>query len=79
MAYVIDEKIYRLQTAPFDSRFPKTNQPCNCFQKRCNKALSAKDMDVTPCDWYQVYKSICHAFLEKSKCIQFLIWTFSGR
>lgn len=27
---------------------------------RCNKALSAKDQDVTPCQWYQrVYKSLC--------------------
>lgn len=27
---------------------------------RCNKALSAKDQDVSPCDWYQrVYKSLC--------------------
>lgn len=27
---------------------------------RCNKALSAKDQDVAPCEWYQrVYKSLC--------------------
>lgn len=27
---------------------------------RCQKALEAKGVDVTPCDWYKrVYKSIC--------------------
>lgn len=27
---------------------------------RCNKALSARDQDVAPCEWYQrVYKSLC--------------------
>ncbi|KAJ0054771.1 hypothetical protein NL108_001927, partial [Boleophthalmus pectinirostris] len=27
---------------------------------RCTKALSAKDQDTAPCEWYQkVYKSIC--------------------
>lgn len=27
---------------------------------RCNKALSAKDQDLTPCQWYQrIYKSLC--------------------
>lgn len=27
---------------------------------RCNKALSARDQDITPCEWYQrVYKSLC--------------------
>lgn len=27
---------------------------------RCNKALSARDQDVTPCQWYlRVYKSLC--------------------
>lgn len=27
---------------------------------RCNKALSAKDQDTSPCVWYQrVYKSLC--------------------
>uniref|UniRef100_A0A8D0CT66 Cytochrome c oxidase subunit 6B2 n=1 Tax=Sander lucioperca TaxID=283035 RepID=A0A8D0CT66_SANLU len=94
-----DEKIKNYRTAPFDARFPNTNQTRNCFQNylgiqrkvgsapsfrrslrsnpdlyrpklekqltsnyfhRCNKALSAKDQDTAPCDWYQrVYKSLC--------------------
>lgn len=33
---------------------------CSADFHRCNKALSAKDQDVAPCDWYQrVYKSLC--------------------
>lgn len=38
---------------------------CICFSffadfHRCNKALSAKGQDITPCEWYQrVYKSLC--------------------
>lgn len=65
MAENIEEKIKNYRTAPFDARFPNTNQTRNCFQNyldfhRCNKALSARDQDVAPCDWYQrVYKSLC--------------------
>ncbi|XP_070821909.1 cytochrome c oxidase subunit 6B2 [Chaetodon trifascialis] len=65
MAANIEEKIKDYRTAPFDARFPNTNQTRNCFQNyldfhRCTKALSARDQDVTPCDWYQrVYKTLC--------------------
>ncbi|TSR75266.1 Solute carrier family 2, facilitated glucose transporter member 3 [Bagarius yarrelli] len=65
MAEMVEEKIKSYKTAPFDARFPNTNQTRNCFQNyldfhRCNKALSAKGQDQTPCDWYQrVYKSLC--------------------
>lgn len=65
MGDTIEEKIKNYRTAPFDARFPNTNQTRNCYQNyldfhRCNKALSAKGMDVTPCEWYQrVYKSLC--------------------
>uniref|UniRef100_A0A3B3Z4R2 Cytochrome c oxidase subunit 6B1 n=1 Tax=Poecilia mexicana TaxID=48701 RepID=A0A3B3Z4R2_9TELE len=65
MAETMDEKIKNYRTAPFDARFPNTNQTRNCFQNyldfhRCNKALSTKGQDVAPCQWYQrVYKSLC--------------------
>ncbi|KAI5105951.1 cytochrome c oxidase subunit VIb polypeptide 2, partial [Silurus meridionalis] len=65
MAELIEGKIKSYRTAPFDARFPNTNQTRNCFQNyldfhRCNKALTAKGQDVTPCDWYQrVFKSLC--------------------
>ncbi|XP_061801956.2 cytochrome c oxidase subunit 6B2 [Nerophis lumbriciformis] len=65
MSETIEDKIKNYRTAPFDARFPNTNQTRNCFQNyldfhRCNKALSAKDQDIAPCEWYQkVYKSLC--------------------
>uniref|UniRef100_A0A668ANF9 Cytochrome c oxidase subunit 6B1 n=1 Tax=Myripristis murdjan TaxID=586833 RepID=A0A668ANF9_9TELE len=62
MSDVMEEKIKNYRTAPFDARFPNTNQTRNCFQKLsgCSKALSAKDQDTAPCGWYQrVYKSLC--------------------
>ncbi|KAF6735141.1 Cytochrome c oxidase subunit 6B1 [Oryzias melastigma] len=65
MSETIQEKIKTYRTAPFDARFPNTNQTRNCYQNyldfhRCNKALSSKGQDVTPCEWYQrVYKSLC--------------------
>ncbi|XP_072304360.1 cytochrome c oxidase subunit 6B1-like [Eucyclogobius newberryi] len=60
-----EEEIRSYSTAPFDARFPNTNQTRNCFQNyldfhRCNKALSSKAQDTAPCEWYQkVYKSLC--------------------
>uniref|UniRef100_A0A8C4TG76 Cytochrome c oxidase subunit n=1 Tax=Erpetoichthys calabaricus TaxID=27687 RepID=A0A8C4TG76_ERPCA len=53
------------RTAPFDARFPNTNQNRHCWQNyldyhRCLKALTAKGEKVTPCEWYyRVYKSMC--------------------
>ncbi len=32
MADVIEDKIKNYRTAPFDARFPNTNQTRNCFQ-----------------------------------------------
>uniref|UniRef100_A0A3Q3B891 Cytochrome c oxidase subunit 6B1 n=1 Tax=Kryptolebias marmoratus TaxID=37003 RepID=A0A3Q3B891_KRYMA len=61
----INEKIQNYRTAPFDARFPNTNQTRNCYQNyldfhRCNKALSAKQQDPAPCEWYRrVYTSLC--------------------
>lgn len=37
MADVIDEKIKNYKTAPFDARFPNTNQTRNCFQNYLGK------------------------------------------
>ncbi|XP_013868098.1 cytochrome c oxidase subunit 6B2 [Austrofundulus limnaeus] len=65
MADHVEDKIGNYKTAPFDARFPNTNQTRNCFQNyldfhRCNKALTAKNQDPSPCMWYQrVYKSLC--------------------
>ncbi|XP_035228899.1 cytochrome c oxidase subunit 6B1-like [Stegodyphus dumicola] len=49
-------------TAPFDPRFPNTNQTKNCWQNyldyhRCRKA---KGEDYAPCEYFKrVYNSIC--------------------
>ncbi|XP_018590411.1 cytochrome c oxidase subunit 6B1 [Scleropages formosus] len=65
MAEDIKTKLEMYRTAPFDARFPNQNQTKNCWQNyldyhRCQKALTAKGVDVTPCDWYlRVYKSLC--------------------
>uniref|UniRef100_A0A3P8QXI7 Cytochrome c oxidase subunit 6B2 n=1 Tax=Astatotilapia calliptera TaxID=8154 RepID=A0A3P8QXI7_ASTCA len=44
--------------------FYHLSKPCTVFVladfHRCNKALSAKGQEVSPCEWYQkVYKSLC--------------------
>ncbi|KAM6453372.1 cytochrome c oxidase subunit 6B2 isoform 1-T2 [Liasis olivaceus] len=52
-------------TAPFDSRFPFTNQTRNCYQNyldyyRCLKIMKEKGKDVQKCEWYhKVFKSLC--------------------
>jgi len=37
MADVIEDKIKNYRTAPFDARFPNTNQTRNCFQNYLGK------------------------------------------
>ncbi|GFW03607.1 cytochrome c oxidase subunit 6B1 [Trichonephila clavipes] len=58
-----------LWTAPFDPRFPNTNQTKNCWQNyidyhRCQKV---KGEDYSPCEYYKrVYTSICpNGWVEK--------------
>ncbi|KYO23515.1 cytochrome c oxidase subunit 6B2 [Alligator mississippiensis] len=52
-------------TAPFDPRFPNTNQTRNCYQNyldyhRCMKVLTARGRDTKPCLWYyRVFTSLC--------------------
>ncbi|XP_020390922.1 cytochrome c oxidase subunit 6B1 [Rhincodon typus] len=65
MAEDMQTKLKNYKTAPFDARFPNQNQTRNCFQNyldfhRCTKALTAKGVDTSPCEWYhKVFKSIC--------------------
>ncbi|KAM4526913.1 cytochrome c oxidase subunit 6B1 isoform 1-T1 [Fundulus diaphanus] len=65
MAEDIKAKLEQYRTAPFDARFPNQNQTRNCWSNyldyhRCQKALDAKGVDTTPCEWYRrVYKSLC--------------------
>uniref|UniRef100_T1J5N0 Cytochrome c oxidase subunit 6B1 n=1 Tax=Strigamia maritima TaxID=126957 RepID=T1J5N0_STRMM len=56
------EPEFRLETAPFDPRFPNTNQTKYCYQSyldyhRCRKV---KGEDYKPCEYFfKVYKSMC--------------------
>uniref|UniRef100_A0A668AD83 Cytochrome c oxidase subunit 6B2 n=1 Tax=Myripristis murdjan TaxID=586833 RepID=A0A668AD83_9TELE len=47
MSDVMEEKIKNYRTAPFDARFPNTNQTRNCFQKLSGALLGGSL--VSPC------------------------------
>ncbi|KAK4876836.1 hypothetical protein RN001_009342 [Aquatica leii] len=60
---------YVLETAPFDPRFPNTNQTRYCYTSfldyhRCQKA---RGTNYAPCEYFKkVYTSICpHSWVEK--------------
>ncbi|XP_063915291.1 cytochrome c oxidase subunit 6B1 isoform X1 [Zophobas morio] len=62
-------KVEDLKTAPFDPRFPNTNQTRYCYQSyldyyRCQKI---RGTDYKPCDYFKkVFHSICpNAWIEK--------------
>ncbi|OQR69097.1 serine/arginine repetitive matrix protein 5 isoform X3 [Tropilaelaps mercedesae] len=57
------------KTAPFDPRFPNTNQSRNCYQNyldfhRCQKV---KGEEYEPCKYFKrIYTSICpNAWIER--------------
>ncbi|CAB3369888.1 cytochrome c oxidase subunit 6B1-like isoform X2 [Cloeon dipterum] len=59
----------KLETAPFDPRFPNTNQTRYCYQSyvdfhRCRRV---KGEDYAPCEYFKkVYRSMCpNAWIEK--------------
>ncbi|KAF8791927.1 cytochrome c oxidase subunit 6B1-like [Argiope bruennichi] len=58
-----------LWTAPFDPRFPNTNQTKNCWQNYIDyhRCLKVKGEDYSPCEYYKrVYNSLCpNAWTEK--------------
>ncbi|KAF5299854.1 hypothetical protein FQA39_LY11391 [Lamprigera yunnana] len=62
MPTAVDANDVVLQTAPFDPRFPNTNQTRYCYTSfldyhRCQKA---KGTDYAPCDYFKkVYTSMC--------------------
>ncbi|XP_075852512.1 cytochrome c oxidase subunit 6B1-like [Microcebus murinus] len=64
MAEDINTKMKNYKTAPFDSRFSNQNQTRNCWQNYldfhcCEKAVTTKGGDVSVCEWWHVYKSLC--------------------
>lgn len=57
-----DPENVKLSTAPFDPRFPNTNQTKNCWQNYVDYhlCLAAKGEDYEPCGYFKrVYKIIC--------------------
>ena len=58
-------KEFKLETAPFDARFPNQNQTRNCYQNyldfhRCVKVKEAKGESTEMCQYFKrVYKSLC--------------------
>lgn len=51
-----------VKTAPFDARFPNTNQTRNCWQNYVDyhKCVKAKGEDYEPCNYFKrVYMSLC--------------------
>ena len=53
---------YKLETVPYDPRFPNQNQTRNCYQNyldyhRCQKVKGA---DYQPCEWFKkAYTTLC--------------------
>ncbi|XP_066485162.1 cytochrome c oxidase subunit 6B1 isoform X1 [Tiliqua scincoides] len=72
-------------TAPFDPRFPNSNQTRNCYQNyldyyRCTKILADKGKDIKMCDWYRrVFKSLCPISWVKRWDEERAAGTFAGK
>ena len=52
----------KLETPPFDARFPNVNQTRNCWQNYVDyhKCLKVKGEDYAPCQYFKrVYSSLC--------------------
>ncbi|KXS20022.1 cytochrome c oxidase, subunit VIb [Gonapodya prolifera JEL478] len=58
----VAEKTFVIGTAPFDARFPNTNQTRNCWQNYVDyfRCVRVKGEDFAPCEQFQkTYKSLC--------------------
>ncbi|KAI1317897.1 Cytochrome c oxidase subunit 6B [Mortierella claussenii] len=52
----------KIETAPFDARFPNTNQSKHCWQAYGDyfKCIDARGEEFTPCNEFKkVYQRIC--------------------
>ncbi|KAI9293448.1 cytochrome c oxidase, subunit VIb [Neoconidiobolus thromboides FSU 785] len=57
-----NEVTIQLETAPFDARFPNTNQTKHCWQNYVDyyKCINAKGEDFPACkQFYKNYRSLC--------------------
>lgn len=51
-----------IKTAPFDARFPNTNQTRNCWQNYVDfhRCIKKKGEEHEPCQYFKrVYRSLC--------------------
>lgn len=57
-----EDSEYKMQTAPFDPRFPNTNQTkyCNVSFLDYKRCIKLRGEDYGPCEYFRrVYKSLC--------------------
>ncbi|KAJ9055485.1 Cytochrome c oxidase subunit 6B [Entomophthora muscae] len=62
MSEAAERKINKLETAPFDARFPNTNQTKHCWQSYVDyhKCIGAKGEDSSLCvQFFKNYNSLC--------------------
>lgn len=77
-----DPKTFKLETAPFDARFPYTNQTKNCWQNyvdyhRCIKKFGEEE---SRCQYFfKTYKSLCPGPWVENWDDQMESGTFPGR
>ena len=57
-----EEVEYKMETAPFDPRFPNQNQTKHCFTSFLDyhKCIKARGEDYGPCQYFKrCYQSLC--------------------
>ncbi|KAH8929279.1 putative COX12-cytochrome-c oxidase, subunit VIB [Atractiella rhizophila] len=57
-----EHKVYVLQTAGFDARFPNTNQTKHCWQNYVDyyRCINAKGEEFKPCkQFFRAFHSLC--------------------
>ncbi|XP_047501318.1 cytochrome c oxidase subunit 6B2-like isoform X1 [Penaeus chinensis] len=69
MSAAIMSEETKMETAPFDPRFPNQNQTRYCYQSFVdfNRCQKIKGEDYEPCEYFKkVYNSVCpNAWIEK--------------
>ena len=82
LAEEMAQKQIKLETPPFDARFPNQNQTKNCWQNYVDyhKCVKVKGEDYEPCYYFKrVFTSLCpHAWVSFTFPVAFQIvcWLF---
>ena len=61
-SFLFDKLQVKLETAPYDARFPHQNQTKHCWQNYVDyqKCVRAKGEDYKPCEHFRwIYKIMC--------------------